>query len=145
MMDMVTEVITIHPEEEMNVCTHFHGNPIDISLETTNVNLVVALESKSADHSLHPLNCTNVQNLTAWSDWPIQATDQHCHPYSHPTNVAKVNLKHEFKRSSKARGSKITEQTSKTIERIHENVLKQWQKRVTRWVLLRCLRWLFWT
>ncbi len=39
----ITEVITVHPEGNMNVWTTFHHNPYkgsDISLRTTNVNLL---------------------------------------------------------------------------------------------------------
>lgn len=40
---MISKVITINPEEDVNLCTKFH----DISLETTiDVNLVVMLEKK---------------------------------------------------------------------------------------------------
>ncbi len=42
------------PEGDMNMCIKFHGNPSntfwDISLKTTNVNLLVAVEENSGDH-----------------------------------------------------------------------------------------------
>ncbi len=54
---MKTKVITVHPEVNINVWTTFHGNPSkscwDISLKTTNVNLMVAPEEKSEDHQSH--------------------------------------------------------------------------------------------
>lgn len=40
--EWITKVVTIHPKWGINVCTKFH--PLGISLKTTNVNLVVALE-----------------------------------------------------------------------------------------------------
>lgn len=48
----VTKVIAVHPEGKMKVGTKFHGNPFsicrDISLKTTNPNLMVALKEKSS-------------------------------------------------------------------------------------------------
>ncbi len=50
-------MITIYPEGAIDVCTKFHGNPsnicLDISLKTTNVNLMAVLEKKSGDHQSH--------------------------------------------------------------------------------------------
>ncbi len=44
----------IHPEGDMNASTKSYGNPSNscskISLKTSNVNLMVALEEKSEDH-----------------------------------------------------------------------------------------------
>ncbi len=49
----ITKVITIHAKGNINVGTKFHGSPSnscwDISLKTTTVNLMVALEEKSED------------------------------------------------------------------------------------------------
>lgn len=49
------EVIKIHPKGNRNVCTTFHGNPPNIchglSLRTTDVDVMVALEVKS--HQSH--------------------------------------------------------------------------------------------
>lgn len=47
----ITDVFKVHPD--MKVCTKFLSNPSnsfrDISLKTTNVNLIVALEEMSED------------------------------------------------------------------------------------------------
>lgn len=55
--DKITKVFTAHPEGDMNVRAEFHGNPAkscwDISLETTGINLMVALEEVSEDHQRH--------------------------------------------------------------------------------------------
>ncbi len=45
------DLITVHPDGNVNVGNKFHGNPFsccqDISLKTTNVNLMVVLEERS--------------------------------------------------------------------------------------------------
>ncbi len=54
MFIMFTKGITVHPDGGMNVWTKFHDNPSnscwDISLKTTNVHLLGALQEKSDDH-----------------------------------------------------------------------------------------------
>lgn len=51
----ITDVFKVHPD--MKVCTKFLSNPSnsfrDISLKTTNVNLIVALEEMSGDPQSH--------------------------------------------------------------------------------------------
>ncbi len=45
--------ITIHPVEDVDVCTKLHSNYSkvwDISLKTANVNLIESLVKKSGDH-----------------------------------------------------------------------------------------------
>ena len=47
----ITKVITIKPHEDLSVYNSMAIHPIvDISLKTTNVNLMVVLEEKSGDH-----------------------------------------------------------------------------------------------
>ncbi len=63
---MITKVITIHPEENTNKLTTFHGNPSDscwdISLKS--LDLMVALQEMSAGIikviTIHPLGSVNV-------------------------------------------------------------------------------------
>lgn len=43
----VTKVITSHPEGNINVCMKCNYNPSNISLKTTKVNLMVAIQVKS--------------------------------------------------------------------------------------------------
>lgn len=66
----------------MNVCMKFHGNPLnscqDVSLNTTNVNLLVALEEKSVGRlgtmfcnvcnklAIHPIVGEIVQSGPKW-------------------------------------------------------------------------------
>ncbi len=60
----ITKLITIHPDGNTNMSTRFHGNPSsscrDISLRTTNVNLMVALKEKSSSKRIHHLGIINV-------------------------------------------------------------------------------------
>lgn len=54
----IPKVIVINPEGNMNVCTNLNASPSkgpsDISLQTTHVNLMVAIvEKKSEDHKSH--------------------------------------------------------------------------------------------
>lgn len=53
------EVVEIHPEASINACTTFHDSVhpvLDISLKTTNMNLVVGFEEKSGDHQSQHVN-----------------------------------------------------------------------------------------
>lgn len=49
--------LSIYPERNINVWNKFQVNqsikPEDISLKTTNVSLMVALEEMSGDHQIH--------------------------------------------------------------------------------------------
>ena len=47
---MLTKVIIIDPEGDMNVCTEFHGHPsVKTSPKNTYINFIVALEKESGD------------------------------------------------------------------------------------------------
>lgn len=76
----MTNVIAAHPEGIINVRSDFRRNPSDscwgISIKTTNVNLMVALEGKSGD------SCWGISIIYQSGGPP----DQH-HPHSHATNV----------------------------------------------------------
>ncbi len=87
----------IHPEGNMNVCTKFYGNPAlicrGISLKTTNVSLMMALEERSGDHQsqwssfswehecLHKI-LMSIQNLMRYFslDQSGGPTEQHVRP-----------------------------------------------------------------
>lgn len=64
-------MITVHPQGDMNVCSKCHDNPFnncgDISLKTINVNIMVELKERSADHHVRG-------NIN------VVVTNQHCHP-----------------------------------------------------------------
>ena len=86
----ITRVITIRPEGNRNVCATFHGSSLDscwnVSLRTTNENLMVTLKRKSQGIMkvswLHPLRtvtvCTKF-NIHTDIGPPLDPTPQECH------------------------------------------------------------------
>lgn len=58
----IIRVITIPSEGHIHACNNFHNNPSkgcwDISLQTKNFNLTVALKEKSVDHQVNYQNNT---------------------------------------------------------------------------------------
>ncbi len=76
----ITKVFIIHSQEDIDVCTTFHGNPSnscrDISLKPINVNLMVAPEETSG---IHPKSlrftvwesCMSVENVV-----PVHPVDE---------------------------------------------------------------------